>query len=47
MSRRTVDWKEYLESNPKSLLGNPIIKGSQLSVEFIVERLADDGLKVI
>ncbi|MBX2889693.1 MAG: DUF433 domain-containing protein [Saprospiraceae bacterium] len=34
------NWKEYIVSDPKILLGKPIIKGSRLSVEFIVSLFA-------
>lgn len=31
-----MDWRLYIHSNPKILLGKPIIKGTRLSVEFIL-----------
>ena len=34
--RAMKNWKEYIVSDPKILLGKPTIKGSRLSVEFIV-----------
>ena len=34
-------WKQRIETNPKILVGKPVVKGTRLSVEFIVERLAD------
>jgi uncharacterized protein (DUF433 family) len=30
------NWKDYIVSDPKILLGKPTVKGSRLSVEFIV-----------
>jgi len=36
-----IDWKKHIISNEEILNGKPIIKGSRLSVEFIIERLAD------
>lgn len=31
-----MSWKTYIHSNPKILLGKPVIKGTRLSVEFIL-----------
>ena len=31
-----MDWKTYIYSDPKILLGKPVIKGTRLSVEFIL-----------
>jgi uncharacterized protein (DUF433 family) len=31
-----MDWKTYIHSDPKILLGKPVIKGTRLSVEFIL-----------
>jgi uncharacterized protein (DUF433 family) len=31
-----MNWKDYIHSNPKILLGKPVIKGTRLSVEFIL-----------
>ena len=31
-----MDWKIYIHSDPKILLGKPVIKGTRLSVEFIL-----------
>lgn len=36
-----MDWRERIEVNPKVLLGKPVIKGTRLSVEFILELLAE------
>jgi uncharacterized protein (DUF433 family) len=36
-----MDWAERIVSNPGVLLGKPTIRGTRLSVEFILERLAD------
>ncbi len=35
-----TDWRNRIEINPKVLVGKPVIKGTRLSVEFIVELLA-------
>ena len=31
-----MNWKAHIHSNPKILLGKPVIKGTQISVEFIL-----------
>ena len=36
-----MNWKEHIVSDKKVLLGKPVIKGTRISVEFILERLAD------
>lgn len=36
-----MKWQERIESKNDVLLGKPVIKGTRLSVEFILERLAD------
>ncbi len=30
------DWTEYIDSNPDVLLGKPIVKGTRISVDFIL-----------
>lgn len=36
-----MNWPDYIVSDEKVLLGKPTIKGTRLSVEFLLERLAD------
>jgi len=36
-----VDWREYITTDEKTLGGKPIIKGTRLSVEFILELLSE------
>lgn len=36
-----IVWEDYVESNPEVLVGKPVIKGTRLSIEFIMERLAN------
>ena len=32
-----MNWKAHIHSNPKILLGKPVIKGTRISVEIIME----------
>ena len=36
-----MNWEERLEINPKVLVGKPVIRGTRLAVEFVVELLAN------
>ena len=36
-----MNWKEYISTDPNVLLGKPIIKGTRVSVELVLDRLAD------
>jgi len=38
MKKETID---LVESNPEILAGKPVIKGTRISVEFILEKLAE------
>ena len=31
-----MDWRQYVHSDPGILLGKPVVKGTRLSVEFIL-----------
>lgn len=35
-----MDWRTYIESNENVLAGKPVIKGTRLSVEHIINLLA-------
>jgi uncharacterized protein (DUF433 family) len=35
-----MDWQDRIVIDPKILVGKPVIKGTRLAVEFIVELLA-------
>lgn len=36
-----MNWKNHIISDKKILLGKPTIKGTRLSIEFIIDRLAN------
>jgi uncharacterized protein (DUF433 family) len=36
-----MSWEERIEINPHVLVGKPVIKGTRLAVEFIIELLAN------
>ncbi len=36
-----MGWQERIELNPEILAGKPIVSGTRLAVEFIVELLAE------
>ena len=36
-----MDYKKYIEANPKILLGKPVIKGTRIPVELILRKLAE------
>ncbi len=37
-----IDWREYIHTDPNILVGKPVVKGTRLSVEFLL-RLAAAG----
>ncbi|MBI4828570.1 MAG: DUF433 domain-containing protein [Nitrospinae bacterium] len=36
-----MEWRERIEVNPAVLVGKPVIKGTRISVELILDRFAD------
>ena len=36
-----MGWEERIERDPAVLVGKPVVKGTRLSVEFVLDRLAD------
>jgi uncharacterized protein (DUF433 family) len=35
-----MNWKDYITADPAVLGGKPTVKGTRISVEFIIQRLA-------
>ena len=35
-----MNYSDYIESNPKIMLGKPVIKGTRLTVELIIQKLS-------
>ena len=38
-----MDWRTYIHSDPGVLGGKPVVKGTRISVELILEYLSDGG----
>lgn len=36
-----MDWEERIEVNPGVLAGKPVVRGTRIAVELVIERLAD------
>lgn len=36
-----LDYKNHIDSNPSVMLGKPVIKGTRITVELILRKLAD------
>lgn len=39
--REAMDWREHIHSDLEILSGKPIVKGTRLSVDFLLELLAN------
>jgi uncharacterized protein (DUF433 family) len=37
-----INWKEHIISDPEILAGKPVIKGTRISVELILEKLSEE-----
>lgn len=35
-----MDWRQYIERAPSVMLGKPIFRDTRITVEFVLERLA-------
>jgi uncharacterized protein (DUF433 family) len=35
-----MSWQDYIHSDPEVLLGKPVVKGTRLAIEFLLELLA-------
>lgn len=36
-----MNWQEHIEQRPDVMMGKPVIRGTRLTVEFILERLGN------
>ena len=36
-----MQWQEYIEEDPKVMLGKPVFKGTRLTVEHVLEELGN------
>ena len=36
-----MNWRDYIVSNPEVLLGKPVLKGTRISVELVLELLSN------
>ena len=36
-----MNWHDHIVSDPEILIGKPVVKGTRLSVERVLDRLAD------
>lgn len=35
-----VDWRDYIVADPQVMLGKPVVQGTRITVELILEKLA-------
>ncbi len=38
-----MDWREHIHSDPEILGGKPVVKGTRIPVELVLEYLAEGG----
>lgn len=41
MDKKPTDWKDRIVVDPKILLGKPVVRGTRISVEHILDLLAN------
>ena len=40
-----IDWRKFIESHPRIALGKPVFKGTRLTVQFVLDLLAQGATK--
>ncbi|MEM6299590.1 MAG: DUF433 domain-containing protein [Bacteroidota bacterium] len=40
-----MNWRDYIHSDPQVLLGKPVIKGTRISVDLLLELMANGWSK--
>ena len=35
-----MNWQDYIERDPEVMVGKPVLKGTRLTVDFVLERLS-------
>ena len=41
MTGNTMNWQDHIQADPEVLLGKPVLKGTRLSVDFILNLFAE------
>ncbi|MCY4616363.1 MAG: DUF433 domain-containing protein [Chloroflexi bacterium] len=41
-----MDWEDRIELNPAVLAGKPVVRGTRIAVELVIERLADASTRL-
>jgi len=36
-----MNWQDHIEQNPEVMLGKPVFKGTRLTVQLVLERMAN------
>lgn len=36
-----MEWQKFIEVNPKIMMGKPVIKGTRITVELILDKIAN------
>jgi uncharacterized protein (DUF433 family) len=40
-----MDWKSLIDRDPNVMLGKPVLSGTRITVEFVLERLAQGATR--